>query len=303
MKSIIKFIFLGNYFIGLLAIALSVESNVQLRIPLNSFEYYILLFSATVFYYTYAYIGPLYSKTSVNPRTQWYKKNRRFILWSQRFLFLAFSALGIIFLFGNFNSIKYLNFWYWLILFIMLLSAVLYYGLLPKSFYKINLRNTGWLKAFIIGFVWACCANLLSFIALQIEKSEHNVDPVLLLWLFIKNWMFCTVNAIMFDIKDYVHDSNKELKTFVVRFGLRKTIYFILLPLISIGLLSLIAFTASRHFGAATIIINLIPFILLLMIARSMLRPHKIMYYLVVIDGLIFFKALCGIIGMQFINW
>jgi 4-hydroxybenzoate polyprenyltransferase len=302
MKSIIKFIFLGNYFIGLLAIALSIESNVQLRLPLNSVLYYILLFSATVFYYTYAYIGPLYSKTFVNPRTEWYKKNHQFIIWSQRFLIAVFAVFTATFLFKNFKSVAHLRFQYWAILCIMFLSAFFYYGLLPKSFFKINLRNTGWLKAFIIGFVWACCANLLSFIVLQVEKGQHPVDPVLLLWLFVKNWMFCTVNAIMFDIKDYAHDSNKELKTFVVRFGLRKTIYFILLPLILIGLFSLVAFATARNFEIITIIINLIPFVLLLMIARSMLRPHKIMYYLVVIDGLIFFKALCGIAGMQFIH-
>jgi 4-hydroxybenzoate polyprenyltransferase len=185
---------------------------------------------------------------------------------------------------------------------IILLSGFFYYGLLPGSFYRISLRNTGWLKAFIIGFVWACCANLLSFIFLQIEKGNHPVDLVLLIWLFIKNWMFCTVNAIMFDIKDYAHDSNEHLKTFVVSFGLRKTIFFILIPLIVIGLFSLVFFTGSRHFGAVTIFFNLIPFILLLMIAWSMQKPHRILYYLVVIDGLIFLKALCGIAGMQFVK-
>ena len=114
--------------------------------------------------------------------------------------------------------------------------------------------------------------------------------------------MFCTVNAIIFDIKDYADDSNKQLKTFVVSFGLRKTIFYILLPLIIIGLFSLIAFTTSRHAGIVTISLNLIPFILLLMIAWSMQKPHKILYYLIVIDGLIFLKAICGIIGMHFIK-
>lgn len=302
MRSIVKFIFLGNYFIGLLAIALSIESNVQLKLPLNSTAYYVLLFSATVFYYTYAYAGPLNSKTYKNPRTEWYRKHKYFVVWSQRFLFSVCILLTAYLLCGHITAVTHLSFQYWFAIFIMLLSAFLYYGLLPRSFYKINLRNTGWLKAFTIGFVWACCANLLSLIFLKIEKGDYAIDPVFLLWLFIKNWMFCTVNAIMFDIKDYQHDSNMQLKTFVVRFGLRKTIYFILLPLIVVGLLSFVTFTAERHFSSATVIINLIPFILLLMIAWSMLRPHKIMYYLIVIDGVIFLKAVCGIIGMQFIN-
>jgi len=302
IKRVIKFIFFGNYFIGILAIALSIESCLQLRLPLNSATYYILLFAATVMYYTYAYAGPLNTGKFINPRTEWYNRNHNYILWSQRVLLSICLSGGIIFLAKNFISIEHLPFQYWLMLIIMLLAGLLYYGLLPNPFFKINLRNTGWLKAFVIGFVWACCANLLSFTVLQIEKGTHAADPVLLLWLFVKNWMFCTVNAIMFDIKDYADDSNHQLKTFVVRFGLRTTIFVVIIPLVVIGLLSLIAFTTSRHLGTVPILFNLMPFIVLLMIAWSMQKPHTLFYYLVVIDGLILLKALCGITGMQFVK-
>jgi len=302
MYKFIKSIFFGNYFIGCIAIALSVESCVQLQLPLNSFNYYIILFCATVFYYTYAYLGPLGTGKTKNPRKAWYNNNHRFIIFSQCLLFAVTAILSCFFIYKNFGTIKSLSLIYWMAIAITLIAGMLYYGLLPKSFYKINLRNTGWLKAFIIGFVWACCANLLSFIVVRIEHGKQNPESILLIWLFIKNWMFCTVNAIIFDIKDYADDSNKQLKTFVVRFGLKKTIFYILLPLIVIGLISLIAFTTSRHASIITISLNLIPFILLLIIAWSMQKPHKILYYLIVIDGLIFLKAICGIIGMQFIK-
>jgi 4-hydroxybenzoate polyprenyltransferase len=302
MVKFIKSIFFGNYFIGLIAIALSVESCVQLHLPLNSSIYYGMLFCTTVFYYTYAYLGPLNTGTTINPRKTWYQNNHGLIVWSQRILFGIACMLSVLFLFKNFSAIKTLPAIYWLVIAVILLAGILYYGLLPGSAYKINLRNTGWLKAFIIGFVWACCANVLSFIVVQVEHGAHTAETVLMIWLFVKNWMFCTVNAIIFDIKDYTDDSNKHLKTFVVRFGLRKTIFFILLPMIISGLLALLAFTTIRHFGFITISINLIPFILLMAIAWSMQKPHKILYYLAVIDGLIFLKAVCGIIGMQFIK-
>ncbi|MEP6466927.1 MAG: UbiA family prenyltransferase [Parafilimonas sp.] len=302
MLKLIRSVFFGNYFIGFIAIALSVESCVQLHLPLNSLLYYIILFCATVFYYTYAYLGPLSGNKTMNPRKTWYIKNHKRIIWSQRILFLIGVQLGCFFIYKNDAAIKHLPIDYWSAIGVMLMAGILYYGLLPKSFYTINLRSTGWLKAFIIGFVWACCANILSFIVVQIESGIHTAETILLVWLFIKNWMFCTVNAIIFDIKDYADDSNKQLKTFVVRFGLRKTIFFILLPLIIIGLFSLIAFTTLRHANFIAVGFNLIPFVLLLMIAWSMHKPHKILYYLVVIDGLIFFKAVCGIIGMHFIK-
>ncbi len=302
MTRLIRSVFFGNYFIGVIAIALSIESCIQLRLPLNSFTYYAMLFCVTVFYYTYAYLGPLNTGTLMNPRKTWYNNNMRFVVYSQVILVTVAIALSIYFLYGNFAAIKNLPFVYWLMISVVVVAGLLYYGLLPGAVYKINLRNTGWFKAFIIGFVWACVANILSFIVVQIEHGPHTAETVFLVWLFIKNFMFCTVNAIIFDIKDYVDDSNKQLKTFVVRFGLRKTIFYILLPLIVIGLFSLIAFAWSRDFSFITIGINLLPFILLFMIAWSMQRPHKILYYLVIIDGLIFFKAICGIVGMKFIN-
>ncbi len=301
-KKIAEFIFFGNYFIGILAIALSLESAVQLRLPFNSITYYLLLFSSSVMYYTYAYSGPLNTGKLINPRTEWYKRNARLIFWSQRILLIICITTGIIFLCKNYISIDELPFKYWLVIIVMLLAALLYYGLLPMSFYKINLRNTGWLKAFTIGFVWACSVNLLSFIVLQIEKGFYATDEIFLVWLFIKNFMFCTVNAIMFDIKDYADDSNRQLKTFVVKYGLKKTISFILVPMILVGLLALLGFTIARHLGNVTIFFNLIPFILLLLVALSLQKPHKLFYYLVVIDGLILLKAICGIAGMQFVK-
>ncbi len=301
-KRAVEFIFFGNYFIGLLAIALSVESAMQLRLPLNTIPYYLALFSATVIYYSYAYMGPLSAGASVNPRTEWYRANHRFIVWSQRVLLAVCLVCGIIFLSEDHIFIQHLPLWCWGAITLVLLAGFLYYGLLPKSFYRLNLRNTGWFKAFVIGFVWACCANLLSFIALRMEKGNYPADPQVFAWLFVKNWMFCTVNAIMFDIKDYADDSNRQLKTFVVRFGLRKTIFYVLLPLVVVGMLSVLAVTTTRHLGWIPILFNLFPFILFLIIAWSMQKPHKIIYYLVVIDGLIFLKALCGIAGMQFVK-
>lgn len=302
MKRFIRSAFFGNYFIGVIAIALSIESCTQLLLPLNSTTYYVLLFCATIFYYTYAYLGPLNTGKFINPRKTWYIDNRPLVIYSQFILFTGAVVSGVYFLYKNFAAIKTLPFIYWLMAGIIAIAGLLYYGLLPGAAYKLNLRKTGWLKAFTIGFVWACVANLLSFIVVQVEHGPHTPEIELLGWLFIKNFMFCTVNAIIFDIKDYTDDSNQQLKTFVVRFGLRNTIFYVLLPLIAVGLLSLIAFASSRNFSFITIGINLLPFILLFMIAWSMQRPQKILYYLIVIDGLIFFKAICGIVGMKFIH-
>jgi 4-hydroxybenzoate polyprenyltransferase len=297
---VVAFIFFANYFVGLLAVALSVETAFQLNLPLNSPAYYLLVFSATVMYYTKAYAVPASEITSANPRTEWYRLHHGFIRISQVVFLVLSMGAGIWLLNKDFSRILRLPFIYWLLLSAIPLAAILYYGLLPKSIISLNLRNTGWLKAFVIGFVWAGSVNLFPVAVVHIERGISVAEPVFMLWLFIKNWMFCTVNAIMFDMKDYEDDANIELKTFAVRMGLRNTISYVLVPLLSIGLLSLLIFAVSRGFNILTILLNLIPFLCLLLVAFSLHKPRPILYYLIVIDGLLLVKAICGIIGSFF---
>lgn len=301
-NKIIRFVFFGNYFVGLLAVALTLEATQQLRLPYNSINYFLLLFLAPTIYYTYAYNRVSTKPSTSNPRNQWYFTHKKFINWSQGILFTICMALAINLFYQNFNNILKLPANYWIAILIIVTAGGFYYGLLPKSFLKFNLRNTGWLKAFVIGFVWACCANVLPLIMLKIETGIGYHDSVLWTWLFIKNWMFCTVNAIIFDIKDYPTDSNKHLRTFVVRYGLRRTIFSILIPLLIIGLISLAIFAYFKGFGLPQVFFNVLPFILTIYVAYSMHRRKNILYYLMVIDGLILFKAICGIIGMQFVR-
>jgi len=299
---ILRFVFFGNYFVGLLAVALTLESTKQLRLPYNTIDYYLLLFLAPTIYYTYAYHQMLAQPVANNPRSIWYFEHRDLIKRSQTTLSLICTALALKLFYENFNQIVRLSLVEWLAILSTVLAGVLYYGLLPGTLKGLNLRNIGWLKPILIGFVWACCANILPLIMLKIETGHIHYDEFIWFWLFVKNWMFCTVNAIIFDIKDYPTDANKHLKTFVVRLGLRKTIFYLLIPLLMIGIVSLYMFVSYKGFGMIPLLINLLPFLLTIYVAYSMRRRKKILYYLIVIDGLILFKAICGIIAMQFIT-
>jgi hypothetical protein len=299
-SKILKFIFFGNYFVGLLAVALTIEATVQLNVPFNSLAYYVLLFLAPIVYYTYAYMGASKGPHPENPRTAWYAEHSRFIYWSQLIFSMICGAIISYMVISDYEAILSLPLQYWVIVGIVVGAAILYYGLVPLVFFNLNLRNTGWLKPFIIGFIWAATANVLPLILLRIESGTDTTGSVFWLFLFIKNFMFCTVNAIMFDMKDYAIDSNHQLKTFVVRIGLKKTIFYVLIPLLVTGILSLSAFAYIMDFSLVRYLINLIPFVLTGLVAYSMNKRKKIFYYLIVIDGLILVKALCGILAMQF---
>lgn len=300
VHKVVSFVFFANYFVGLLAVALSLETMFQLGLPFNSVLYYILIFCATVFYYTIAYSNPPGTTSSRNPRTEWYRTHYNFTRLTQYVLATICIALSGWFLFKYFSELLHLPLGNWMLLMAIPSAAVLYYGLLPKSVISFNLRKTGWLKAFVIGFVWAGFVNVFPITMLRLEQGIVVHEPIFMFWLFVKNWMFCTVNAIMFDMKDYEDDANIELKTFAVRIGLRNTIIYVLVPLLLIGVLSFLTFAFFRHLSAPTVLLNLLPFVSLLSVAFALQKPKSVLFYLIVIDGLLLLKAICGILGSYF---
>lgn len=112
--------------------------------------------------------------------------------------------------------------------------------------------------------------------------------------------MFVSVLCIMFDIKDYSMDSNQQIKTFVVKMGLRKTIFYIIIPLCIAGLGSFITYGITRGFSPIKITLNVLPFLMLVAVAYSLQNKKSILYYLIIIDGLMLAKAICGSIAMTY---
>ena len=110
--------------------------------------------------------------------------------------------------------------------------------------------------------------------------------------------MFISMLAIMFDVKDYATDYANRLRTFIVQLGLRKTVLFILLPLPVIGLFTFLSYATIHEFHPVKIVLNAIPFILLVVVALSLSKRRSLMYYLIVVDGLMLLKATCGITAM-----
>jgi hypothetical protein len=296
----VKTIFFGNYFYGLCVVGLSIEAGLQQRYPLNSLVYYLVIFISTVLYYTRAYI-PSKAVNSPNPRTRWYAGNKKEILVSQWILMALLLCLSAFYLYRYFDGFLHIPLSNWGLLFVFPVVAALYYGIDHSLFGNINLRRIGWLKPFLIGYIWAGSVTVYPVIFSGVEHRSNYYDVNLTgAFLFIKNFMFITVLCIMFDIKDYAADSNQQIKTFVVNAGLRKTIFYIILPLSALGLASFLAYAVDRHFSTMKIFMNIIPFVSLLIVAYSMHRRQSILYYLIAIDGLMLLKAVCGSIAMTF---
>jgi len=294
-NKLLEFIFYSNYFYGICAVALSVEANLQQHSTLNGSWYYILVFLATVLYYAYPYTRK--NLRGQDPRANWYARNYNLMRWNQVIITTVLLISFVVFLSNYSKILLSTSADERLLILVFPMVAALYYGI---NFFskKYNIRKIGWLKPFIIGFTWAGFVTVYPVLFYDITNHLHyNLNWISGL-LFWKNFMFITILCIMFDIKDYAVDYINRLRTFVVKLGLRKTIFNMIFPLSAMGLGSFVLYAITHQFHLVKILLNVIPFVLMLAVAWSLHKRRSILYYLVIVDGLMLIKAVCGSIAM-----
>lgn len=302
LRRFAQFVLFGNYYLAFCIVALTYETTLKNNFSITSFFYYLAVFLSVVIYYTHAYITDSNVKDAINPRSLWYYENRKLITATQITYTIVVACIATLFIARYFSAIQKLTPFNLITVFVFPGAALLYYGVIFPASFHFRLRNIAWLKPFIIGFVCtgAIVIYPMIFYSLQ-QQTAFHISPTNALYFFT-NWLFTTAIAIMFDIKDFAADHNYHLKTFVVRKGLRFTIFSILLPLSVASFLSFIAFAFLKDFSFMQIAINMIPFILLLYASASMRHRRGIMFYLVIIDGLLLVKALFGIVAITLLR-
>ncbi|MBK9284422.1 MAG: hypothetical protein IPM51_08880 [Sphingobacteriaceae bacterium] len=292
---IIQFLLFGNFFVGICAVGLSIETSYRQNLALNPIYYYLLVFSGTALYYTKAFLHKS-SGYPDNERDQWYSKNKKLTLFTQFFFIGILLICGILFFASNSNKISELNSIQLFMLLLFPFVALLYYGINSK----LNIRKYGQLKPFLIGFAWAGIVTIYPIIFQSLgDESSFKLSQNRVL-LFIENFIFISVLCIMFDIKDFKEDSVFQLKTYAVSQGIKKTIYFIIIPLSVIGIITNILFVILNHYPLIQALSINIPLLLGIYFSFKLLKHKRILYYLFFIDGLMLVKSLCGIAASQF---
>ncbi len=187
----------------------------------------------------------------------------------------------------------------WALLLIFPIVSAFYYGGNMLS-YRVNLRRVGWLKPFLIGFSWAGLTLVYPILFSKIQYGYNLSMTWFPFLLFMKYFMFISLLAILFDIKDLVDDQGDGLETWVVKFGLSKTLFHITLPLTALGVFTFLTYAVTQGFSITRMLLLLIPFALLILAIFSLNKPRSLLYYLVVIDGLMLTKAIFGMAAAAF---
>ena len=301
MTKFIQVLFYGNIFLGLSAVALCVETNLLNNISLNVFPFYILIFLCTCLYYTRIYVKSVGTK-NYDDRTLWYRKNLSTLKLILKYV-VAVSSLFLLFLITkNLHQFFLLTPVQFLLIIAFPLIAA-WYTFAP-GFLKIrNIREVGWIKPFIVGLTWAGWVTFYPVIIWKLQtglKPELSFLSLFLLWL--QNLLFFSINAIIFDIKDLKTDSSNRLKTYPVIFGIKNTFRFIVIPATFLNLVVFFLFQAQNNFTSGQVVIQLIPYALLILVIAKYRRGRNVLYYLAIVDGLVFLKAVCGIASIIFLK-
>lgn len=96
----------------------------------------------------------------------------------------------------------------------------------------------------------------------------------------------------MFDIKDYEDDSNQPLKTFVVMYGIKNTIYRVLLPFVFFYMGFILLQGTVLEYSLWQLGLKILVAVCMLFATYSMQRKQHILFYLAFIDGIMLIKAL-----------
>jgi hypothetical protein len=291
---IVRWAFFGNWHYGLCAVALSIEAALQQRVPVNGVLYQMILFFGTVLFYTHAYRGHRFS-AHADERQRWYAQHHNAI--GMRQFLLALLVVGL----ACYAAVMS---WPWSVSWrevalgaVFPLTGSLYYGG-GRLFGLQDLRSIGWSKPFVIGFVWAGVVTVYPVLFQAWEEGSPYVFTAVGGLLFLKNMMFVALLCILFDIKDQAADHRSALRTLVVQRGLRATLFQVVLPLALLGLCIFILYGGMHGFHPMKVVLNTLPFLALIAVVFTLRRRRPILYYLVVVDGLMLVKGVCGSIAM-----
>ena len=290
----------SNQFYGICAALLAVDAGMSILhrppSPLTLF----LVYLTTIIFYTHAYLqeanGGIYGE-----RTKWYQENNFYLNVRQ----VVFSIACLYLIFIHFNGWNL----FWtapiatkiIVVLAFFISAVYY---IPYQFLSVTVsfRKLGLLKSISIAWVWSitCC-----FVPLWLDENKLfsiHLNSLNFWAYFFQLFIFILILAILFDIKDLYRDKEEAVHTIIVKHGIEKTVRIYIIPLLIIyGLFSLFLFFYV-HYTIAYCIIHLFLILLTYWVSIQVSKVKSIHNNILLIDGLMYLKAILSILYMSSIH-
>lgn len=252
------------------------ETNLLLGVPLNSFYFYLVVFSATLGQYNIHYFIKDTANTN-SDRFLWSETHRQWHL-----LLNVAGALGLII------GLLHLNVRHFMVLGIVMLITVLYsFPFLPFRKKK-RLKDFGLLKILTLTYVWTLITVWFPLANLTRITSDFQL-------VFAHRFVFMFALCLAFDIRDMEADGQEGIRTIPVKFGKKWSYIGIYLSLLVFVALSVFYFKRSLDFMSLNaMILSAIATYFVVEYSKS---RQTDMVYLAGIDGMMLLQAILIGIG------
>lgn len=280
MKKLTEFVLFGCIFIGACAVALCIETNLLLHLPLNTFSFYCFVFGATLVQYNFHYLV----KTSAI-------KNSERLAWSlqNKIVHKILLGTGAVLIMFSFLSFRLHHF---IILAILGSIAFLYsFPVIPFGKKK-RIKDYGFLKIITLALLWTLVTVWFPVNNLFFEKDIFT-------FIFLKRFVFMFVLCLLFDIRDIEIDRQENIRTLAVFMGKKKSYRIVYLLLIVFIILSLLQFF---YFGDInTLFAMLLSAAATLLVVEFTKKTNSDFAYLAGIDGMMLLQpVLVYLLGLKF---
>ena len=274
LRKIIDGLLFSNVFIALAAVCFCLETYVESGMSPHIDLLTTFVFSATLFAYLFTRTDSLRYVQNLPQRLQWLKTHS-----------LAVRVMSIIAMAGMILSFLQLDTSTQIAAIPAGVITILYsIPFVKESNKMVRLREIGFLKVFLIAFVWAYTSTVM----VQLHLFGEVMDVRHLLLHFTANFFFIVAITVPFDIRDMQPDRQAGIQTLAVRLGERKTRW------LAYGCLSVYWLLNFARFGGqltdiytiSDTIITLVGFFVIYWAGKD----RNEYYYLGVLDGFIILK-------------
>jgi 4-hydroxybenzoate polyprenyltransferase len=279
-KKFAEFILFSSFFIATCAVALCIETNLLLHLPLNSISFYCFVFGATLAQYNLHYLVKT-SAVKDSQRLAWSLKNKN--------LHKILLTIGIILILFSFLSFRLHHF---IILGILGVIAFLYSLPVIPIGNKKRIKDYGCIKIFTLTLLW-------TIVTVWFPVVNFSFDRNIFLFVFLRRFVFMFVLCLLFDIRDIEIDKKENINTIAVILGKRKSYYLSYISLILFIILSVFQFYYIEE--KVALIAMLLSAVITFFTIELTKKINSDFMYLAGIDGMMLLQALLVyLIGLKF---
>ena len=222
-KKISEIFLYGSIFISICAVAMCIETNLLLRLPLNNPSFYLFVSGATLVQYNLHYFFKTMAVAG-SKRLAWSLKNRN----THRILI----AVGITLILYSLFSFRLHHF---IILLVLGAIAFLYsFPFLPFTNKK-RIKDFGLMKIITLALLW-------TLVTVWFPVDQADLSGISFQLIFLRRFIFMFILCLLFDIRDTEVDRKQNIATLSVKLGVKRSYLLCHILLVIFVLLSVIQF-------------------------------------------------------------